>query len=255
MPRLAKLAGSWVLAILGVIASTFAHVFFAFCNVMALSQAFLLQGFEQTPLGDEPMIGWIADSMGIGGTSIAQAWAVALVSLINLLLIKLVGECFTIMRLLLDVRAIARQDATETLSEEEHAALADEQWAARHRMEESAIWFACLLPLAWFIVRWDVSLFSLRLEANVLNYHDLSHLGGAGTDPLTRLSEPLVHMMSVARWGYTGSVVAACFVTHLAVHHLGHRWLLLCDHLAALRDEGSAAAEEAYYADEEEFAG
>jgi hypothetical protein len=234
MRELAKSFFGWLISICGVLLALAAHVLVFFANYAALKSAFELIGFEPRLLGDDSFLGPLFTSIGLGDATVSDVYAGGLALLIGVTSIVCFNYFFDAVRLFFDSRAYR---ASEDEKERAKAPL------ALRKLTRRLIYFAVLLAPLVFAIRWDLTLFKVRLEGNVKNTQSPDEILSWSPDAVSRLGEYGDWLLGRNGVGYVAATILACLLLEVVFEKMSENFDNLCyafEALAGAQDEEQA---------------
>jgi hypothetical protein len=141
----------WVVVQLFILTLLFCgNVWLIYTNFAALKVSFEYNKYDTTPLGEDPLTGFIWDSLGLYNVTIADMLAAAMAFFVGFLCFVISHHAYIMIRLLLERREYARTNDT-ALTEQANAAIT----------RNLADIFLTLIPLIPLAI-WDIQQFRFR---------------------------------------------------------------------------------------------
>jgi hypothetical protein len=210
--RVLQALTKWILALvwLGVTIGATAMLFFG--NFLVAWQAFALMNFEPEPLAAIPLLGPIAEALGVGNAQVAATYAAVIT----------VAMAVTVMS-----TCKFGNDALTLFFDMRQARLANEpNRAAAIKFWETCVAFGISLVLAFLLVRADASLFGLRLESLLSGTDHVEQALDWAPDGIKRLGEYLAGFATRFLWGYIALIIGVAYTTEKAFQRASERWLV-----------------------------
>jgi hypothetical protein len=211
--RVLQMLTRWALAVGWIAVTLLATTMLFFGNFVVAWQAFVLMGFEPEPLSQIPMLGPIAVAAGIGKAQLASLYAAALTAAMAVTVISACKFGNDALTLFFDMRQTRLEDAVSPV--------------AVIRLWETVAAFAVAAVLAGVVARYDVALFSLRLEALVTGMNDVKESVHWLPDSVARLGGYLAEFAARAQWGYLAVIAGVAYTTEKAFQRASERWLVI----------------------------
>lgn len=226
MARVIKNLFGFILNLFGLALCLGIHLIIIFANYAAIASAFEVLGYEPRPLGEDQYMGSFFVALGIGNATLANVYAAGLAAVIAAGFIFAYNYAFKIVKLFLDRRGYLQMGNQ-----------ADAQRAMYLIFQYSFYLAAVIIPLC-FVVYWDVTLFRLRLEANVTNVLKSQELLLWTNDTLKRLGEYITKVLTASALGYLFATNLACLGLEVMFERVSDRFTLLADSFGELFGRG-----------------
>ncbi len=215
-----------VLISLWILFGVVVHVWILFSNYSGVVQSLELLGYDQKPLGDNRLFGWLFESILLGNATLCELYAGGLVLAMAL---SLAISCHLIAQLITHIR-----DYKIFLI------AGDTESAANIKLNICwgvLPWLFLYIPLAFLISLWDFQLFYYRAFSGVLGIEDAEaavSMESAGLLVKQYGESFSIGLTQLSAVGYISIVIAiALFIAYLATK-FSERWELLVNAVAGL---------------------
>ncbi len=209
----------FLLAIFLLAVAILSHLWLIWTNYTGLRNAFVLLGFETYPLRQDPLIGTLAEALGLGSWTFCDLYAAALALVMAMGLVCLAHFLGSSIELLFDRTALRREGRHE-----DAARVSLQVW---RRLAKVAI---LTTPLTYVTV-WDIKLFLLRSIANGGNIQPTQVPEIPSWSSLLRDNPDTLwlHVTQIGLWGYIAATALACILLPWAIRHLDDAYSAMVD--------------------------
>lgn len=218
MGVLVRAVVSWLLTLGWVLLVAMSSLCLGFGNFVLAYESFKAQGFEPVPLRRLPLLGPWADGFGVGDAPVAALYALFLTIAMNLAIIESVKRLARTLGLILDLRQASRSS---------DPALLERVPALRDRAVHECLWSVALLVASVLILGWDLSQFNFNYLAVFDQAADPSEVLGWAPDLVQHVGHFVAGLISRAKWGYAGCVIALAVALEDARTRTSGSWLNL----------------------------
>lgn len=204
----------FLLAVVFLVVTLCVHVALVVMNYLAIRDAFIILGFETTPISTAPIIGMLAQYIGLGNLTFSDIISFTIATLVALGFIFVSHHVTSSFRLLFDRRACLLEGRRE---EARNAGFL----SVRHGAY-GALVLGVLIPL----INWDVKLFMMRVVINALNIPQRGTIGLASWNTLQHVHSRELWWAptSAGVYGYIAATATSCLLLDLAAEHLSNTW-------------------------------
>lgn len=219
-----------LLALGGVLLALLLHVGIFFAAYWLLRSGFELLGMDPSPLGNNPLVGWIFRVCGADQATSADLLAAALAASTAIGFFFAFQGLSNMRALYLAWRHCRRQGLTL------------EAQQATDRMIGTAVDLALCLLFVGLILAFDIHLFTFRAITDALGLDSIAGSPDILKWPsLTEVPEAawLRTLVLLGAWAYVAMELIACWVLEKAIAHLGERRAVLEEIFQAGREDPS----------------
>lgn len=202
------------------------HLWLLFSHYIGIVHSFEMLGYDQRPLSDDRLFGWVFEAFLLGNATLSELYAGAIVFALGF---SLVVSCSLVTQLITHVR-----DRAIFLRTGDNNSAKNIEITICYSILP---WLALLIPLTAVVTMWDVKLFSFRAFAGVMGYggpETAMSLENFGTIIAEHDDKFSMGVTRFSSFGYAAAIIITSLLLEFIFMKFRDRWDLLLDAFAGL---------------------
>lgn len=217
--RVLRSTTGFIFVTVALIVTILLHIWVLSANYGGILQSLELLGYDQKPLGDDRLFGWLFEAFGFGNATLCEFYAGALVIAMS---ISLVGVCYFITQLIIRIR-----DRAIFLKTGDNESVANINVDIIYNILP---WLFIFILLCSIVTLWDIKLFNLRAFGGLMGAELPETILSLTHSEILKYKDSFaIEVTKFSSFGYVAAVVVTIIISEYLFMKFKERWELLYD--------------------------